>query len=436
MAVTVETLEKLARKMTLSLPVDEVQKEMEVRLRQLSKKVKMPGFRPGKIPMNTMFQQYGYSVEQDVLKEKLGKKFFELSQEAQLKIAGAPSFKQKTDGVSKDEVVFEAEFEVFPEVKLGDLSSAEVEKVTAQVDDEAIDRTIDILRRQRGTFKQRPATDAAVNGDRVTVDFEGKIDGEVFAGGKADAYPFILGEGQMLKEFEDATVGMKVGESKTFQLTFPEDYHGKDVAGKQADFMITLQKLEEQVLPEVDDEFAKSLGVADSTVDALKADIRKNLEREVKMRLLNRNKEAAMNALISVAELDLPNVMVSNEVQRMVEGARAELKARGMKDVDQAPIPEDLFKAEAERRVRLGLIVAEVVKEKKIDATADQIKEYINEMAASYEKPEEVVRWYFADPKRLSEIEGIVIEANVTDHVLSQAKVTEKEISFDELMER
>lgn len=436
MAVTVETLEKLARKITLSLPVDEVQKEMEVRLRKLSKKVKMPGFRPGKIPMSTMFQQYGYSVEQDVLKEKLGKKFFELSQEAQLRIAGAPSFKQKTDGVSKDEVVFEAEFEVFPEVKLGDLSGVEVEKASAHVDDGAIDRTIDILRRQRSTFKQRPAADAAVNGDRVTVDFEGKIDGEVFAGGKAEGYPFNLGEGQMLKEFEDATVGMKVGESKTFQLTFPEDYHGKDVAGKQADFLITLQKLEEQVLPEVDDEFAKSLGVSDSTVEALKADIRKNLEREVKMRLLNRNKEAAMNALISVAELDLPNVMVSSEVQRMVENARAELKARGMKDVDQAPIPEDLFKAEAERRVRLGLIVAEVVKEKKIDATAEQIKEYINEMAASYEKPEEVVRWYFADPKRLSEIEGIVIEANVTDYVLGQAKVNEKEISFDELMER
>ncbi|CAK7005407.1 Trigger factor [Saezia sanguinis] len=434
MAVTVETLEKLERKLTVALPLSEVQKEVEARLRRLSKKVKMSGFRPGKVPMTVVAQQYGYSVENEVLQEKVGQAFYKAIQEAQLSVAGAPSFKQKTDGVSEDELAFDAVFEVFPEVKLGDLSSVEVERVSADVDDDAIDRTIDILRRQRRTFNQRAADEAAAEGDRATVDFEGKIDGEPFEGGKAEGFAFVLGEGQMLKEFEDAVQGMKVGETKTFQLNFPADYHGKEVAGKQADFLITLKKLETQVLPEVDDAFAKSLGVADGTVDALRADIRNNLEREVKFRLLNRNKQAVMDALLKTAELDLPQSMVTSELQRMVESARAELRARGIKDADKAPIPQDVFKPQAERRVRLGLVVADLVKANDLGASKEQVQNHVNELAASYERPEEVVRWYYSEPQRIAEVEGIVIEANVTDFVLEKAKVTDKKISFEELM--
>lgn len=436
MAVNVETLEKLGRKITVLLPVEEVQKEVVVRLRRLSKKVKMPGFRPGKIPMNVMLQQYGYSVEQEVLKESLGKEFFKLAQEADLKVAGAPSFKQKSEGAPEEgQMAFDAEFEVFPEVKVKDLSKVKLEKIDAQVDDAAVDKTVDVLRRQRSTFSQRPAADAAANGDRATVDFEGKIDGEPFTGGKAEGYAFVLGEGQMLKEFEDAVVGMKVGETKTFQLTFPEDYHGKEVAGKQADFLITLKKLEERVMPEVNDQFAKELGVSEGTVEGLKSDIRKNLEREVKARVLKRNKEAVMDVLIANSELDLPMAIVQSEIQNMMGGAREEMRARGMKNIDQMPIPEDLFKAQAERRVHLGLVVSELVKENKLEAKPEQIKAYIDDLSASYEKPEEVVRWYYADANRLAEVEGIVLESNVTDYVLSKAKVTEKEITFDELME-
>lgn len=436
MAVNVETLEKLGRKITVILPADDVQKEMMVRLRRLSKNVKMPGFRPGKVPMNVMLQQYGYSVEQEVLREKLGEEFFKLAGEAELKVAGAPSFKQKSEAAPEGQMAFDAEFEVFPEVKVKDLSKVKVEKIDTKVDDAAIDKTIDVLRRQRSTFNQRPATDAAVEGDRATVDFEGKIDGEAFAGGKAENYAFVLGEGQMLKEFEDAVLGMKVGETKTFQLTFPEDYHGKDVAGKQSDFLITLNKLEERVMPAVDDAFAKALGVAEGTVDGLKADIRKNLEREVKARVLRRNKEAVMDVLVENAELDLPNSIVQSEIQNMMKSAREEMRARGMKDIDNMTLPEDLFKAQAERRVRLGLIVSELVKEHKLEAKSEQIKAYIDDLSASYEKPEEVVRWYYSDVNRLSEVEGIVLEANVTDYILGKAKVTEKELSFDELMER
>lgn len=266
------------------------------------------------------------------------------------------------------------------------------------------------------------------------VDFEGKVDGEPFQGGKAEDFQFIVGDGQMLKEFELAVQGMKIGESKTFQMPFPADYHGKEVAGKTADFMVTVKKIEAAHLPEVNEALAKSLGIADANVAGLRADIKKNLEREVKFRLMSRNKQAAMDALISKAELDLPNATVQAEVERLVEGARADLKQRGVKDFDKAPIPEDLFRPQAERRVRLGLAVAELVRANQLQAKAEQLKSHIDELAASYEKPADVVRWYYSDNKRMSEVESIVIENNVTEFILAKAKISEKTIAFDELM--
>lgn len=331
-------------------------------------------------------------------------------------------------------MTFDAVFEVYPEVKIADLAGAEVEKLTAQVSDDAINKTLDILRKQRRTFAQRAVDAAAQDGDRVTVDFEGKIDGEPFAGGKADDFQFLVGEGQMLKEFEDAVRGMKSGESKTFPLAFPADYHGKDVAGKTADFLVTVKKIEAAHLPEVNDALAKSLGVAEGTVAALQADIRKNLEREVKSRLVARNKQAVMDALVAKAELDLPKSIVAAEVDRMVEGARGDLKARGIKDADKAPIPAELFTAQAERRVRLGLVVAELVRLNNLQATPEQIKAHVDELAASYERPEDVKRWYLGDNRRMAEVEAVVIENNVTDFVLAKAKVSDKAIPFDELM--
>ncbi|MEO6320494.1 MAG: trigger factor, partial [Polaromonas sp.] len=325
-------------------------------------------------------------------------------------------------------------FEVYPEVKIADLANAEVEKVSAEVSDAAIDKTLDILRKQRRTFAQRAADAPAQDGDRVTIDFEGKMDGETFAGGKAEDFQFIVGDGQMLKEFEDAVRGMKSGESKTFPLNFPADYHGKDVAGKQADFLVTVKKIEAAHLPEVNEALAKSLGIADATVEGLRSDIKKNLEREVKFRLLARNKNAVMDALVANAELDLPNASVQAELERLVEGARADLKQRGIKDADKAPIPDDIFRPQAEKRVRLGLVVAELVRTNELQAKPEQLKAHIEELAASYEKPQDVVRWYLSDSSRLAGVEAVVIENNVTDFVLGKAKVNEKAISFDELM--
>jgi trigger factor len=433
MAVTVETLDKLERKITLTLPVGVIQSEVDVRLRKLARTVKMDGFRPGKVPMNVVAQRYGYSVHYEVMNDKVGQAFATAANEAELRVAGQPRITE-SETSPEGQMAFDAVFEVFPEVKIADLSTAEMEKVSAEVTDGAIDKTVEILRKQRRTFALRAKDAGTQETDRVTVDFEGKIDGEPFAGGKADDYQFIVGDGQMLKEFEEAVRGMKLGESKTFQLAFPADYHGQDVAGKSADFMVTVKKIEAAHLPEVDGALAKSLGIADASVDGLRADIRKNLEREVKHRLLARNKQAAMDALLSKAELDLPKSSVQAELDRMIASARADLKQRGIKDADNAPIPDDIFRPQAERRVRLGLVVGELVRANTLQAKPEQIKAHIDELAASYEKPADVVRWYYGDNRRMAEVEGMVIENNVTEFVLSNSKVVEKAITFDELM--
>jgi trigger factor len=433
MAVQVENLEKLERRITLTLSADALKNEVESRLKRLARTVKADGFRPGKVPMSVVSQRYGYSVQYEVMNDKVGEAFSKAASEAQLRVAGAPRITEK-EGAPEGEIAFDATFEVYPDVRLGDLSTAEVERVSADVTEEAIDKTLDILRKQRRTFAQRPAAEGAADGDRVTIDFEGKIDGTPFEGGKAEGFQFILGEGRMLEQFEKAVRGMKAGESKTFPLNFPEDYHGKDVAGKEADFLVTLKKVEAQNLPEVNEAFAKSLGIADATVEGLRADIKKNLEREVKFRLMARNKTAVMDALVKTAELDLPKALVQNEVERLVEGARADLKQRGVKDADKAPIPAEMFTPQAERRVRLGLVVAELVKAEKLQATPDQIKAHVEELAQSYEKPADVVRWYFGDRQRMAEVEAVVIENNVTAFVLGKAKVVDKQLSFDELM--
>jgi len=411
MTVTVETLEKLERRITLVLPADTINNEVQTRLKKLARTVKADGFRPGKVPMSVVAQRYGYSVQYEVVNDKVGEAFAKAADEASLKVAGMPRISQK-DEAPEGALAFDATFEVYPDVQIGDLATAEVEKVQAEVTEAAIDKTLDILRKQRRTFAQRAAAEGAAEEDRVTIDFEGKIDGEPFQGGKAEAFQFIIGEGQMLEQFDKAVRGMKVGESKTFPLQFPADYHGQDVAGKEADFLVTMKKIEQQNLPEVDDAFAKSLGIADGTVEGLRADVKKNLAREVKFRVLNRNKAAVMDALVKVSTLDLPKALVQGEVERMVQGARADLKQRGFKDADNMPIPAEVFTEQAEKRVRLGLVVGELVRTHQLQAKPEQLQAHIEEISQSYEKPAEVMRWYLTDRNRMADVEAIVVENN------------------------
>lgn len=443
MATAVETLGKLERRLTITFPMTEVQAEVEKRLKIRARTAKAPGFRPGKVPMKMVAAQYGYQVETEVLNDKVGRAFSEAANENNLRVAGYPKIEPKTsEGVAEGSVAFDAVFEVYPEVKIGDLSGVEVEKITAAVTDLEVDKTIEILRKQRvhyhvkgeqGEHGDGGADLTAQNDNRVTVDFVGKIDDVEFPGGKADDYPFVLGEGRMLPEFEAAVIGLKVGESKSFPLSFPADYHGKDVAGKTAEFTITLKKLEWAHLPELNSEFAISLGVPDGDMQKMREDIKANLEREVAGRLKAKNKDVVMDALIKIAELDVPKALVDQDVERLIEMTRQDMAQRGMNAKDM-PFPPELFAAQAERRVRLGLILAEVVKENTLQATAEQVKAQVEDFAQSYEDPQQVVKYYFSDRRRLSEVEALVLEENVVNYVLGKSKVTEKSVAFDELM--
>lgn len=442
MATAVETLEKLERRITISLPLADVQAEVEKRLKVRARTAKAPGFRPGKVPMKMVAAQYGMQVENDVLNDQVGRAFSTAASENNLRVAGYPKIEPKQDAATEGSVVFDATFEVYPEVKFGDLSGAEVEKITSAVTDTEIDKTIEILRKQRAHFHVKGehsdhgdggADQSAKSGDRVTIDFVGKIDGIEFEGGKSEDFVFVLGEGRMLPEFEAGATGLKVGESRTFPVTFPEDYHGKDVAGKTADFTITLKKIEWAHLPEVDTEFAKSLGIESGDLQKMREDIRANLEREIGNRLKSKNKDTVMDALLKVSELDVPKVLVDQEVGRLMEMTRQDMAQRGM-NVKDMPFPPELFTAQAERRVRLGLILAELVKANNLQATPDQVKAQVDDFAKAYEDPQQVVKYYYSDRNRLAEVEALVLEENVVNYVLGKAKVTEKSLPFDELM--
>jgi trigger factor len=433
MAVTVETLEKLERRITLTLPFDALQSEINSRLKRLALTTKADGFRPGKVPMSVVMQRFGNSVHGEVLNEKVSQAFIDATKEAGLRVAGRPQISEK-DSAEEGQMAFEALFEVYPDITVGDLSQAEVERFTSEVDEAAIDRTIDILRKQRRTFTPRSESEVVVESDRVTIDFEGKLDGVPFEGGNADDFQFLVGEGQMLETFDQAVRGMKKGESKTFPLRFPDDYQSKDVAGKEADFLVTVKNIEAQQLPEVNDMFARSLGTLDGSMETLRKDVGKNLEREVKARVSLRSKRSVMEALLKSTQFDAPATLIEEEVARQVDAALADMKKRGVPDVDKAQIPAKIFEAQAESRVRLALLVAELVRVNSLQAKPQQLQSYIEEMSQSYENPAEVVRWYLGDRQRMAEVEAVVVEMNVAEFVMARAKVTDKQLPFDELM--
>ncbi|OIQ85277.1 trigger factor [mine drainage metagenome] len=432
----VETLDKLQRRITVSVPKAELHSEVLARLKNLARTARVSGFRPGKVPLSVMEKRYGPSVEAEVLQDKVGNVFYEAVNAAHVRVAGLPAFTphEVTDGA--DAIAFDAVFEVYPDVVLGGLSTLELERITSSVDDAAIDKTLEILRKQRRTWVPRDAADGeARDGDRLTVDFIGKLDDVAFPGGSADGFEFELGEGRMLPEFETAARGQKPGATVNFDLHFPEDYQGREVAGKTAQFSLTVLKVEAPRLPELDADFAKALGIADGDMQKLRDDIRKNLEREIASRLAARNKQAAMEALLKVNSVDLPSSIVNSEIEQLMASARRDLQSRGVKDADKLPLSADLFREQAERRVRLGLIVAELVKQNELHAKPEQVRAHVESLAASYETPQDVIRWYYGDAQRLSDVESLVIENNVADFVFAQAKTTDKALSFDDVMQ-
>lgn len=432
MSVTVETLENLERKVVLSLPWSEINAETDKKLKQTQRRAKIDGFRPGKAPLKMIAQMYGASAQNDVINELVQRRFYDVAVVQELKVAGFPRFEGVEEQDDKESFKVAAIFEVFPEVVIGDLSAQEVEKVTASVGDAEVDQTVEILRKQRTRFNH--VEREARNGDRVIIDFEGKIDGEPFAGGASKNYAFVLGASQMLPEFEAGVVGMKAGESKDVTVNFPEDYHGKDVAGKTAVFTITLNNVSEATLPEVDADFAKALGIADGDVAKMREEVQKNVSREVERRVNEQTKESVMNALLKAVELKAPVALVNEEAARLANEMKQNFVNQGMADAANLDLPLDMFKEQAERRVSLGLILAKLVDENKLEPTEEQIKAVVANFAESYEDPQEVIDWYYAEPSRLQAPTSLAIESNVVDFVLGKAKVNEKALSFDEVM--
>lgn len=432
MSVTVETLENLERKVVLSLPWSEINAETDKKLKQTQRRAKIDGFRPGKAPLKMIAQMYGASAQNDVINELVQRRFYDVAVAQELKVAGFPRFEGVEEQDDKESFKVAAIFEVFPEVVIGDLSAQEVEKVTASVGDAEVDQTVEILRKQRTRFNH--VEREARNGDRVIIDFEGKIDGEPFVGGASKNYAFVLGASQMLPEFEAGVVGMKAGESKDVTVNFPEDYHGKDVAGKTAVFTITLNNVSEATLPEVDADFAKALGIADGDVAKMREEVQKNVSREVERRVNEQTKESVMNALLKAVELKAPVALVNEEAARLANEMKQNFVNQGMADAANLDLPLDMFKEQAERRVSLGLILAKLVDENKLEPTEEQIKAVVANFAESYEDPQEVIDWYYAEPSRLQAPTSLAIESNVVDFVLGKAKVNEKALSFDEVM--
>jgi trigger factor len=435
MAANVETLGTLERRVSMSLPVNEIEKQVDERLKKLARNVRMPGFRPGKVPMKLVTQTYGPQVRSEVLGEAVQKTFSDVVKEAKLKVAGYPKIERKdekrADDAQAKTLEFSATFEIYPEVKPGDVSSRSVERPQVAVSDAEVDKTIEILRKQRTRFVE--AARAAQDGDKVTLDFLGTIDGAPFPGGKAEDFALLLGEGRMLPEFEAAARGTSVGESKTFKLKFPDDYHGKDVAGKEAAFEIKVKAVEKPQLPELDGEFAKALGVADGDLAKMRTEIRANVEREVKKRIEARVKHQALDALLDATPLELPRSLIEMESQELLQRAAADLQARGVK-LDQVPLNPATFEVTAKRRVALGLIINELTNTENLKPKPAEVRALVEQEAQSYESPAEVVKWFYMQPQRLSEMEAAALEANVVKWVLSKAKVVDKDIPFDELM--
>lgn len=423
----------LERRVDLVISIADVEKEVQTQLKRVARTAKVQGFRPGKAPLSIIERSHGPGIRYDVINTEVGRTLEKVLEESKLRVAGTPNLEPKTEGVQEGELAFSATFEVYPEVQVPDLSALQVKRAAIQVTDADVQRTIDILRKQRASYEAREGREAQ-DSDRVTLDFVGKIDDVAFEGGSAEDFPFVLGEGRMLPEFETAVRGMKAGDTKTFPLSFPEDYAGKEVAGKTAQFTITVKEVAEVILPEVDAEFAKSLGQEEGDVEKLLADVRANIEREVKARAQGRTKSSVMEALAGACSFDVPKALVESDAQDRVKAAREELKQRGVPNADSMPIPVDAFTAESERRVKLGLLVSELVKSAELQAKPEQVRARIEEFAQNYEQPAQVVAYYLSDRQRRAEIEAIVLEDNVVEHVLAKAQVSDDDVSFEELM--
>lgn len=431
MQMNVENLGQLERRLNLALPAQQIESEVENRLKRLARTVKMDGFRPGKVPFKVVAQQYGMRVREEVVGDALNQGFTQMVREQNLKVAGYPRFDTKQPEAGAQQIEFTATFEVYPEIAVGDISGKTVERPVIQVGDADVDKTLEILRKQRVQYQA--ASRKAKKGDRLTIDYRGTIGGQPFQGAEAQGYSLVLGESSLLKDFEKQLTGMSTGESKAFELSFPADYHGKDVAGKTATFDVTVNEVAKPVLPEVDAEFAKSLGIQDGDIERMRGDIKANLEREVARRVKAKLKDQVMQALLDATQIEVPKALVAMEAEKLMQQTGQEMASNGV-NLQNVQLPADMFQEQAKRRVELGLILAELIRTQSLAAKPDQVRAAVEEFAQSYEHPAEVVKWYYERAERLREVESLVMEDNVVAWAVERAKVEDKPTGFDELM--
>lgn len=420
----------LERQLKVAVPVAALEADIADRIKKLARTVKMQGFRPGKVPIKMVERHYGFQVRQEALSESVQRLFAEAVRTNNFRVAGMPRFEPVTGGADTEAFEFQAVFEVYPEITLGDLATAEVKRPVTAVEEKDVDATIETLRKQRAKYE--PVTRGAADGDLVNIDFEGKVDGAPFDGGKGQNFTVVLGEGRMLPDFEAALKGLAEGGEKTFPITFPEDYVDH-LKGKTAEFSVKVNQVAEPKLPPVDAEFAKSLGVEDGDVARMRAEIRQNVEREVKKRVQSRVKDQVMAGLVSSATFEVPRALMDAEIARMQELAVADLKQRGM-TTEGIQLPADLFADRARSRVTLGLLVADLVRKNDLSARPEQVRKVIEEHAESFEQPAEMVRWFYGQPERMAEVEALVMEDNVVEWSLARMKVEDQVTPFDELM--
>jgi trigger factor len=431
MTTQIEQLSTLERRFTMSIPIAAIESEIETRIKRLARTVKMSGFRPGKVPVKMVASSYGPQVRSEVLSEQVNKSFGDIVDQNQLRVAGYPQIESQADAADAANVRFTATFEVFPDIAFADIGAIAIERPIVEVTDDDVARTLETLRKQRVRYEAKDS--AAAEGDRLIVDFTGQIDGAAFDGGAANDFTMVLGERRMLPEFEAAAHGLKKGDVKAFDLAFPADYFGKDVAGKTATFTLTVKDVAQPVLPVIDAEFAKAFGISGGSVDALKTEVRGNLELERKRRVFQSVRDQAFKGLRAQAALEVPKALIAAEAERMAQSATEEMKSRGA-STENAQMSPATFEPAATERVAMGLIVGELVRSNQLQASPEQVRALLNEQAQSYEKPEQVVAWYYQDARRLSEFEAVALEQNVVDHVLKAAKVVDKALPFAELI--
>ncbi|MBI5437398.1 MAG: trigger factor [Nitrosomonadales bacterium] len=428
---SVETVSALERRLNASIPQQAIRSEVSARLRKIGRNVKIPGFRPGKIPPKILEQHYGAQAHQEALGDALQRSFEEAAQLNNLRVAGNPKFEIKTGDLSAEQIEYSATFEIYPEVALGDIGGEVMERTVFELGQADVENTIMALRKQRAIYE--PVERAAQTGDQVRIDFSGRLNGEIFQGGEAKGHYFVLGAGRMLSDFEAAIVGMMAGETKPFDMTFPETYHGKDVAGKLVTFTVTLHGVDAPKLPEVDSAFAESVGIEDGDVGKLESEIRTNLQREMERRVKLRNKEATTEMLLKVSRFDVPKALVKWEAQNLMQQAAKDVESRGMK-LEDMPLSPELFLERAERRVKLGLIFTDMAQKYDLKAKPEQVRVSVEDYAQSFDQPEDVVRWFYKDSSKLQEVENLVLEENIVNWAMGQARTTDKAVSFNELM--